>query len=460
MTATLTEERIRELGRTEGEAQTLAVLSAGQHTRRLLLLRMLLDSVDAATPLAAALAREHADLLETSERAAPDPVRQVLFYPLTGPWAERCVRHLATGAHADATRDLAHLGSLAAAAAIRSGTDFTTRTAVHNARVTLPTLGALRIDAPDGSPAELSGHTTGGRQRLVLRAAGAPPVVVHREENGPWRSPDPRWLPLRTLDGGPRPVFLDDLDPDRLTGRDPAPFGVGVSDTLTPDERDQWVALWREALPLLRLGGGARSAELDLLDCVIPVATPRVTVSGSRTRGEPSAHYSGTTGRAFGAVLSSRPPSPVSFAIGIAHELQHAKLAALTELVPLHTAGPEQRHWAPWRPDPRPFNGLLHGVYAHLALAAFWQRLALALDDPAARDHAWAGYARCFSQVAAALPAVRDSRHLTDTGRVFVQAIATRHEQISDTVPPPGHMVRAAAYVETSRTLWLRQHGR
>lgn len=461
MTATLTEDRIHALGQTEGDAGTLAMLAAGQHTRRLLVLRMLLDSVARSGGSGAAvLAGEHADLLETAERAAPEAVRRLLFYPLTGPWAERCIRHLASGAPADAARDLAHLGSLAAAAALRSGIGFTTRTAVHDGRLTLPTLGALRSDAPDGSPVELTGRVTGGatggatgeEALLVLRPRGEAPVQVHRGAVGAWRSDDARWLPLPTLDGGPRPVFLDDLDPGRLTGRDPAPFGIGVSDTLAPEERARWAALWREALPLLRLGGAARVDELALLECIVPVTT-------RPGPGEAGGHYSGTTVRAFGAMFSSRLPSAAMFAAAITHELQHAKLAALSELVSLHTAGPEPCHWAPWRPDPRPFNGLLHGTYAHLALAGFWQRLALALDAPAARDHAWAAHARCVSQVGAVLPVLRDSRRLTEAGRVFVQAIAERHQELHEPAPPRGHRARAAAYVETSRTVWLRQYG-
>ncbi len=58
------------------------------------------------------------------------------------------------------------------------------------------------------------------------------------------------------------------------------------------------------------------------------------------------------------------------------------------------------------------------------------------------------------------LPAVRGARLLTDAGRVFTAAMAQRHEQLRDIEPPEGHLVRAAAYVETARTLWLRTHTR
>ncbi|MDT0308310.1 HEXXH motif-containing putative peptide modification protein [Streptomyces sp. DSM 44917] len=433
--APLTDEEVRALGGTEGGGDTLARLAAGQHTRRLLLLRALLDAVDAAP--AAGAARDHAALLEETERAAPAAARGVLFYSLTGPWAERCLARLAgpPGPGPGAARDLAGLGALAAAAAVRSGTGFTARVPVHGGRVTLPTLGALHCPVPDGTPAELGGE--GGR--FTVRAAGAPAAEVAPEEAG-WRSRDPRWLPLRTLPGGPRPVLLDDLDP--------GPFRTAAPAALPPGERARWARLWEEALPLTGLGGAARAAELALLDCIVPTLRPG------------GGHTSGTTSTAFGAVMASTPPSAADLAAGLAHELQHAKLTALAALVPLHTAGPEPRHWAPWRPGPRPFDGLLHGTYAHLALAGFWQRLALALPDPTARDAAWAAHARCWTQVGAVLPALREARALTDAGRLFTGAMAERHERLRAPAPPSGHLIRAAAYVETARTLWLRQHGR
>ncbi|UCM90352.1 aKG-HExxH-type peptide beta-hydroxylase [Streptomyces marincola] len=448
MTATLTREEVHALGSTEGGSDTIARLAAGQHTRRLLLLRVLLDAVEAGGTAAGAgaarAARDHAGLLETVERAAPAAAREVLFYSLTGPWAERCVQWLETGSHPGArdgaARDLARLGALAAAAAARSGVGFATRVPVHAGHIALPTLGAFRCQAPDGTPAELSGD----RDRLVLRAAGRAPAEVYRDTGGTWRSDDPGWLPLHRLDGGPRTVLLDDLDP--------GPLGTGAPTGLHPEERARWRALWRDALPLLGLGGAARSAELALLDCIVPTLDPAPGTSGG-------AHTSGTSATAFGAVMASRPPGPAHLAAGLAHELQHAKLTALDELVPLHTVDDEPRHWAPWRPDPRPFHGLLHGTYAHLALTGFWQRLAVAHDDAEVRDQAWAAHARCRTQVGAVLPMLRNTRRLTDAGRVFVEAMAERYERLREPAPPAGHLVRAAAYVETARTVWLRQHG-
>lgn len=246
MTATLTTGEIRDLGRAEGGGATLARLAVSQHTQRLLLLRILLDAVDATPGPAAAHARDHARLLEAAERVAPESARRVLFYSLTGPWAERCVQWLESGADPGTDQNLAHLGSLAGAVAARSGLRFTTRVVTHGGRLTLPTLGALRSPDPDGTPTRL----VGDGDRLVITAAGRAPAEVRQDPTGAWHSDDPRWLPLHTLDGGPRPVLLDDLDPGRLVYRGGA-AGVEARDVLRPEERAHWAALWREALPLV-----------------------------------------------------------------------------------------------------------------------------------------------------------------------------------------------------------------
>ncbi|GAA3875187.1 aKG-HExxH-type peptide beta-hydroxylase [Streptomyces sedi] len=443
--AALDVDQLAQLGRTEGAPDTLAALAAGQHTRRMLLLRVLFDALPAAPAHAAALAGDHAALVEGAERAAPEAARRVLFYPLTGSWAERCAHRLATGAGGDAARDLGHLGGLAAASALRAGLDFRIRVAVDGGRLALPTLGAL--DTPAFGHAELTAH----HERLTVRLPGEPPVVLRPDPAGHWRSTDPRWRALHTLDGGPHPVLLDDLDPGR-----PAPARAALPEdgpprhALRPAERDHWSRLWHEALPLLRLGGAARAAELALLTCIVPLLRP----------GGHGGHTSSTSAGAFGAVLASTPPSPALLAAGLTHELQHAKLSAVGALNPLHHQDDTPRHWAPWRPDPRPFDGLLHGAYAHLALAGFWQSLALGLDDPGARDLAWAAHCRCHTQVGAVLPTLRAARRLTDDGRTFLAAMAERHRRLASPEPPRGHRARASAYLETAWAVWSRQHGR
>lgn len=452
MTTAVPTDVIRDLGRTGGDDRTLGLLVRGQRTRRLLLLRALLDAVVAAPPTtlpppAAHRARAHWRLLETADRTDPQAVRDVLYYPLVGSWAESCLRALdggEPGAVRALARDLGHLGALACAGAAGADLTFTARVPLHEGRAVLPTLGAAHFGMPRAGAAEVRG-TPG---RLRLQVTGRPPVELRRDAEGRWRAAggDPRWSAPQVLLGGRQPVLIDDLDPFR---------GVGGQAALVlgPDERDRWREHWAEALPLLRLG---RDGEVGtaLLDCFVPIVRPAA--------GHPDGPVSssGTRAGAFGAVLASPPPGPDHLAATLVHELHHARLAALSDLVPLHNADPQQRYWAPWRPDARPFGGLLQGTYAHLALAAHWQCVALHHTDPVHRDRAWAEHARCREQVGAALPALLGSHRLTPPGRIFVMEMAALHDRLRDHPPPEGHRARATAYVETTRLMWRQRRPR
>ncbi|WP_333771800.1 aKG-HExxH-type peptide beta-hydroxylase, partial [Streptomyces sp. IBSBF 2435] len=283
--------------------------------------------------------------------------------------------------------------------------------------------------------------------------AGAPPpagrpVEVRRGPDGVWRSAASGWRPIRALwreDG--RAVLIDDADPHRDEERRSNPYGLSVSGVLEPGQHARWRTAWRDAQPWLRLGGGERAAGVGaLLDCFVPL-----------TR-SPTAHSSATRGDAFGALLSSTPRSGLELATTLVHELQHARLLALSALTVLHTADDSPRYWAPWRSDPRPFDGLFQGAYAHLGLADFHLGVALSGGaPPAVRDAAWADHCRCRQQVAAALPQLLGSSRLTRQGRTLVTAMAAHHTRLTRHPPPDGHLARATAYVETARVIWRRQ---
>ncbi|WP_372470749.1 aKG-HExxH-type peptide beta-hydroxylase [Nonomuraea aurantiaca] len=98
---------------------------------------------------------------------------------------------------------------------------------------------------------------------------------------------------------------------------------------------------------------------------MISVVTP---LSGERWAA------SGTSRTAMGCVALARPRCARSLAASLAHEVQHAKLSVLFYLLDLVLATENDRFYAPWRHDHRPLTGLLHGTYAHLGVADFWQR--------------------------------------------------------------------------------------
>ncbi|MFJ2214732.1 aKG-HExxH-type peptide beta-hydroxylase [Streptomyces sp. NPDC101062] len=468
MSAAVPEGALRELGRTEGGAEALGLLVRDQHTRRLVLLRAVLDAAaDAPASLCppAALARLRDDwaLLEAAERTDRTAVRTVLLYPLAGPWAQRCLHGLIAAGPAptpELAADLAHFSALAAAAAIRAHLPFRSRLTAHGGLLVLPTLGALSTGRDEPVPVEV----TLKDGELTLRQEGAAPVTVRTDAHGAHGahggtgSGDPRWLPVLALPPvrpGAAPVPLDDIDPYRTADTGVARSGLSAVTRLDARHRTAWARSWAEVEPLLRIGGAHRAEETaTLLHCLVPLAPP----PGSAPAGDGSAQCSGTRREAFGAVLTSRPATPAFFASTLVHELQHTKLAALAALTPLHHEDGAPRHFAPWRSDPRPFDGLLQGAYSHIALADYWQRLALGADRLAVRDQAWAEHARTSEQVGAVLPVLAGSGALTREGRVLVNEMISMYHRLADSPPPPGHRARAASYVRTARMIWRQRN--
>ncbi|OAH13518.1 HEXXH motif domain-containing protein [Streptomyces jeddahensis] len=435
---------LRELGRTEGGPETLRLLARDQDTRRFVLLRALLDAAldapdDRCRPADRARLRDDWALLEAADRADRHAVREVLLHPTVGPWALDCLRALTgPGALTRPRPDLTHLGAVATAAGVRAGLDFSIRLKSRRGRVVLPTLGELRVASGSGT------------MTAVRVADGRVGAAGHGTGPG-----GPVWRPVQALPavtGGRSPVLLDDVDPYRadLSPRADRPAALSLDE----EDRQRWHATWDGVESLLHLGGRHRVDEAALLlRCLVPLARPLADRSG-----DGPAHCSGTRREAFGAVLSSTPPTAAFLAATLVHELQHTKLSALGVLTPLHTATDDCRYWAPWRPDARPFDGLLQGAYSHLALADFWQRYALAARGAAHRDPAWAEHARCREQVGAVLPVLAGSDALTPEGRVVVDEMISTYRRITDCPPPPGHLARARAYVATARLLWRQRN--
>ncbi|WP_327185052.1 aKG-HExxH-type peptide beta-hydroxylase [Streptomyces sp. NBC_01334] len=498
---TVPDRALVELGRTEGTPDTLALLVRDQDTRRLLLLRAVLDAAEAADPALCSPGRK-ARLLEdwsllaeadhvqppgtahrpagtpqdprgashsslgaphplpaavppTPPGAALSPARDRLFHPLTGPWALSCLHGLdGRAGPPDEPRsrrlrqDLAHFSAIAAVAAARAGIPFTVRLIAYAGVLALPSLGSLRTATTGDVPVDVT-HRGGC---LTVRQPDGPDVVVRLESGiGAW-SGALAWTPVHALPGltsagGPMP--LDDVDPYRVA---PGPRHRTLGGPANLDDGDgkRWLQAWSGTEAALRTGGAHRVTEaVALLRCLVPLERP----PGAEGRDSCSA----TRHEAFGALLSSTPQDALALAETLVHELHHAKLAALGDLVTLHHADSEARYFAPWKTDPRPYDGLLQGIYSHLALADYYQRRALRTTPPDS-EYAWSRHARYRAQVGAALPGLVGSPDLTRRGRRFVDEMTATYERMADHPAPRNHTARAQAYVKAARALWTQRH--
>jgi uncharacterized protein len=278
-----------------------------------------------------AAAAEGWTLLRALSRDHPREVDEVLAHPYVYAWAVRCLR---PPPHADIDLDRAHLAGVAAAAAFHAGISAELSLPIRGRYVHLPTVGAIVSDPSQGGRTQII-RIMPGQQRPVARGS--------------------RWRSARYLCGPPfRRLVVEDLDPFRDCQGWPASGRLS-----SPEWRR-----WRRDLT---------AAEQRLVDKVPGYA--RALAAGLRAvvplRSVTDTRRSATARQAFGAVAIARLDGRAQdseLSELLLHEFQHVKLNVLLDMHVLFHPECGIRFHVPWRADPRPVEGVLHGIYAFLAL--------------------------------------------------------------------------------------------
>jgi hypothetical protein len=155
---------------------------------------------------------------------------------------------------------------------------------------------------------------------------------------------------------------------------------------------------------------------------------------------------------AFGAAALTEPSDPVAFCVSLIHESRHTILNGLLDLVPLYDGGGDDIHYSPWRSDPRPLGGLLHGAYAFLGVADFWRvHRGLASGDD--RDRADFEFVRTREQIRRAIGTLAASSRLTPVGDRLVERLAGVVESWAEESAAVG----SALHAEVGQALALHQ---
>ena len=254
---------------------------------------------------------------------------------------------------------------------------------------------ALAASFHAGLPAELPVPLD--TETVYLPGIGRIATVAGKAVLGDHDEPQQYLAKARYLGGGedgPR-VLLEDLDDQRDA------FQLPPTDRLTDDEFAQWNAAYSSAWQLITKQYGEYVGGLAAGLRVIMPLMP-----------SPDGHAaSGTARAAFGALGLALPPEPEVLALLLIHEFQHVKMGALLDLFDLYDESDTRLYYAPWREDPRPLEGLIQGIYAHVAVVDFWRRRAEQGDAKAA-----AHFARWRAQTWEALGELESSGSLTESG--------------------------------------------
>ncbi|MEU6909129.1 HEXXH motif domain-containing protein [Streptomyces coeruleorubidus] len=441
-----------ELAAGGGSAAAVAFLERGERARRLLLLRTLLDHLDALPTPLAPVAEAWRVLKEAAEKS-PEPVERLLLAPATGGWIShmlRRVRGTATGPPLWA--EAGHLCALALSASLHAGTEATLDVPLTSGRLPLPGLGMVGL--PDAQEGLAVGRATTAGGELTVTGPGRTTGSVRVTCRPLTQRADAAggtWLPLRTLshtgpDGtAPSTVVLEDLDPYR-----------DLDDHLPPtrldeDEAQEWQRLFGEAARILARPGTPGPGRVDpaMIRAIVPFG--RTAVSPPPP---PFVQVSASSGDSFGGMLIVRPASALALAETLVHELQHSKLAALLHLFPLLEDDRAERYYAPWRTDPRHLTGLLHGAYAFTGVAGFWRDRLAGAEEGEDAERAAYFYALRRLQSRLAVRTLLTSGRLTAQGRALVSGLARTLDGWLREPVPHAALTRARTAAALHRTEW------
>lgn len=397
------------LARNDDGIHVITELRQAERSRRLLLLRALVDESGKVPGIPGPLPSVDSawELLARVEEKDPAVLELMLTHPYIGSWlgyTMRLLRNRISGVF-PLWVHVGHIHGLAAAAAIRARLDFHATVPVVLDGVMLPTLGFARI-IPGSSYSVATIISAHGR--VEVRYEDSTTVI-----SDPYAEDASGWWGVRHLaarsKGKSLAVRLDDLDPYR-----------GLYEPISPDRLDhaetaEWRLLFDEAWRLIVRCLPATAAIFPVgLNSLAPV---------SRTA--PFRIQSASSGEAFGSAVIAQPRDAASLAATLVHEFQHIRLSGLLHLTKLCEEDLRERFYAPWRDDPRPIGGMLQGIYAFFGVARYWRAVTLVGPPPLAH-RAGFEFVRWRDATWRAVEAVLNDPSLTAPGQRFLSGIAER----------------------------------
>lgn len=432
-----TDRVLTDLGSGCGDAASVSILTENLISVRMILLRTMVGETMSLQPETARMARlsDAYNYLTELQRTHPGEVLALLAAPNTGPWISTVLERLqdAENKNIDSIplwADCGYLGWLAAAGGMTCLPEGNMALVVRDGIVMLPGIGTATLGAA-GYCAECTVTWTSDG---ALNFAGEHTAVIVPARDRPGES----WRPIRRLriPGEDREIILDDIDP----------FRVARQDTQVPRlsyaQAQQWQRDFTGAWELLR-------RELDGYLPTMRTALQSIAPLSAKPHLESVSH---TAFNGVGCVYTTAPADSCQLALTLIHEIQHTKLALLIDHVELFEPDPSCRFYAPWRDDPRPIEGLMHGIYSFVGVTDFWRVHRNSACHGTAQSHA--DFELWRNQVEGAIAQAKGSGLLTADGTRFIDGLdAAMRQWRTENVPAPA--AQAASDAATAHaTFW------
>ncbi len=373
------------------------------------------------------------ELLLRVEDEAPETVDEIVMFPTVGLWLERAVDKI-LDEFPDTPANRAEIGvvhAVAAAAAVRAGLDCAIRVPVAHGVVSLPTVGQFDVPVADTVDFVLLAVTG---SRLTLSHAG---TTLATRDGTAFRAARRH---RSAAAGVELTVVFDDADPHRAFTD-----ATAMPDPLGDAEFARWCAQLDDAWSILVDWHPGYAGELtEGLLSLVPLTQEGQLVGAS-------------SAAAFGAIAMCEKPSADDLADALVHELQHSKLNAVFELVCLHEPDEQRHFYAPWRDDPRPLAGVLHGVYAFASVVEFWRsRRRLVPADHA--DKADFAFVLRALQLRSVITDLTATARLNEWGREFLALLSDRLAACEADLTPADRSGPVADLVADHRAFWRLRH--
>ena len=363
----------------------------------------------------------------------PAEQEQVLSYPSIAFWVDVAEDLLRRESHVRfpemhfSTHLEAFWRIVLAVSTVTSSGSFTCRTRTDaSARLCLPGTGVYLQLPSFCSLQQITVSADQGILRVLSPDKGVPALEASR-------------LPIPTIHG----VELNSVDTDlRLPGRTRFNY-----QQLEPADVIKWESPVEQSMDWIRICSPMLSGEMQrALRCIVPVRSDKAEV-----------HMSATFREAPGLMALSWTPDAAVLVEAMVHEYHHGKLNSLLVLDPLIVGPTEEAiFYSPWRSDPRPLLGILHGAFVFQAVLEFWDRFFKAEIPLLQQDRVRQRMYLIQCQLRHALATLEREAALSDLGTALLAAMKSNVDRFETNLPEKDQAIqqRLDQVQEEHRAAW------